>query len=77
MISEKITMKSCVGKLVKTDRDLQNGFARIPAGTKAKITGTSWAGFTILSEKCPHCGIQIYMSHVKRKDLTLIGGEEK
>lgn len=78
MISEKITMKSCVGKFAMLDRTLRNHAGEgIVAGTKVKIVSANSRGMTIKTDVCPHCGQFAVITHIKRCDLTLVGGEEK
>lgn len=45
------------GSLVRTKRDMQNGFVRIPAGTILAIDGPATSKKHLKGESCPHCGI--------------------
>lgn len=73
MISEKITMKSCVGKYATLDRDIKNGAgAGMGKGCRVKIIGSNNYGMTIRSEKCSCCQQFSEISRVQRRDLTLM-----
>lgn len=73
MISNKITMKSCVGKYAVTDICLTNKLGVIlEKGCKVKIVGASNKGMTIQTDVCPYCKQAFYITHVKRNYLTLL-----
>ena len=63
------------GRKVRTMRDLENGWGRIPAGTIATIT-KKHGGFSLMTEPCPHCGLRASISKVQYQDVFLlpIGG---
>lgn len=56
---------------VKLKRDMGNGNGRWPKGTKATVVSAG-GGLRIASDKCPHCGVSLYMSRVHPDDLEII-----
>lgn len=45
------------GRLVRTKRDMRNGYVGIPAGTILTIDGPATSKKHLTGESCPHCGI--------------------
>lgn len=78
MISEKITMKSCVGKYAILDRDIKNGAGYgMGKGCKVKIVSSNNFGMTIRTDKCQCCQQFSEISRVQRCDLTLLEDNQK
>lgn len=73
MISNKVTMKSCVGKYATLDRDIKNGAGHgMGKDCRVQIVASNNLGMVIRTEKCPCCQQFTEISHVQRCDLTLI-----
>ena len=53
-----------VGRKVKSLKSMSNGLYRFPAGMTFTIE-RKWAGFELLSDPCPHCGIQAFINRVE------------
>ena len=74
-IPKNIMRSECVGKEAMTDKNLVNGAGQcISAGSIVQIVGYG-RSFTVKSRPCPHCGLYLYVSNVRKDELTLI--EEK
>jgi len=67
---ERTREKEFIGKKVKSLVPFKNGLYRFPAGMTFTIQGKS-GGFSLLSDPCPHCGIQAYISKVKPHEVNL------
>lgn len=51
-------VREMVGVAVVTTRDLENGYMRIPAGTRGRITSASlWTKLRFRGEACTCCGV--------------------
>lgn len=59
------------GRIVRSTKELSNGWATLPKGTIFKVMG-KWNGLKILSQQCKCCGIRVHMSKVPYRDLELI-----
>lgn len=59
------------GRMVRTLRDLKNGWGVIPRGTIATIAGKQ-GGFSLQSEPCPCCGMRVSISKVPYTDVELL-----
>ncbi len=68
---ERMTKAQLRGRRARLTRDVQNGRGRIPAGAVVTIMG-KLGGLAIESEKCSHCGIQIFATHVSPDALELV-----
>lgn len=66
----KYTEKFFMDKKVRTLIQMQNGLMIIPEGTICTIT-RKFGGFNLKSEPCKHCGVQIRISRVHRRDVEL------
>jgi len=65
---EKTTEKEFIGRKVKSLIPMQNGMFKFPAGMTWTIHRKQ-AGFQLLSDRCPHCGIRAYISKVQPRDV--------
>lgn len=67
------------GRVVRTTRELKNGWVIIPAGAVAGITYQSPKGSTLTGNPCNCCGVRPIISHVGMDDIEFIepvaGGE--
>ncbi|MBB4861595.1 hypothetical protein HNP46_000406 [Pseudomonas nitritireducens] len=61
-----------VGRLVRTTKELRNGWGSIPAGTVATVTSQSPKGSFIEAEPCGCCGIKAFMSYLGVDDIEFI-----
>lgn len=60
---------------VESVRPIHTGAYEIPAGTKFKVRKKR-AGFGLLSEPCPHCGIKVRVYKVPPGSVRLIIPDE-
>jgi hypothetical protein len=59
-------------KIVRLDKDISNGAGNgISKGTKVEVVSVG-RGFTIKTEKCPHCGQFAYIRGVMRDEVTYV-----
>lgn len=74
MINKKYKGAELKGKKVKVDRDIRNGGGQgISVGSTVTIVNVvRGKGFTVKTEKCPHCGQYAYITGVSREILTLL-----
>jgi len=70
---ERLTERQVKGRRVRILRALTNGWMTIPAGTECCIT-RKFQGYSLTSDKCSHCGVQIHISRVKWYDVDLLPG---
>ena len=70
----KTTEKEFIGRKVKSIRALKNGLYRFPAGMVFTIQRKQ-GGFELLSDPCPHCGIQASVSKVEPQAVEFVGQE--
>ena len=71
MVPKSMKSKDMVGMEVKTTREIRNGAGIcIPKGAAVKIVGFGRC-FSIMTEKCPHCGLSAYVRGVTRDDVEL------
>lgn len=77
MISEKITMKSCVGRWAVVTERMYNGAGNVlEKGCKVKIIASNSGGMKVITETCPHCKQAAFITQVKRHQLTLLPEEK-
>lgn len=62
-ITEAEYRKTRVGARLVTVTKLENSLAIIPAGTPLTVDG-KWNGFTVLTDPCGSCGIQVKVRQV-------------
>lgn len=67
-IYEKTTEKELIGRKVVSLIPLRNGMMILPAGTIWTIHRKQ-AGFRLLSNPCPHCGIKAWITKVQPRDV--------
>lgn len=78
MIDKKFKCKDLIGKKCRPVRTVRNvaGYG-ITTGTICTIKDVVRGhGFTIQSDKCPHCGQFAHITRVNRQDLELVEGAE-
>lgn len=68
---ESRTEKQFLGKKVRSTRPLSNGHAKLPSGTVFTIE-RKFKGFSLRSEPCASCGVQIRITRVPERDVELI-----
>lgn len=73
---KKLTEKQLLGREVRTLIKMQNGYGVIPEGTICKIT-RKFQGYSLTTAKCGHCGMQIRISRVHRRDVQLLPRKEQ
>ncbi|TES99592.1 hypothetical protein [Burkholderia cepacia] len=56
---------------VRTKCEMANGYATIPAGALATVTGTG-NGLWLKIDPCPHCGISVNITRVHGSDVEPI-----
>jgi hypothetical protein len=66
-----------VGLKVKLNRTAQNGFAKLAEGTTGIVDTYSRMGITFLADKCEHCGVQVSISRMERRDFVILTPPEK
>ena len=75
MISDKQykqkTDQQWTGTTVKSYYEMSNGWCKIPAGTELKIT-RKYKGFSLISEPCSCCGVQVKISRVSPGSLAIV-----
>lgn len=74
MIDRKLNRKDLIGKTCRPVHTIQNRSGCIISDDtdcviKDVVRGH---GFTIQTDKCPHCGQSAYITHVKREDIKLV-----
>lgn len=74
MIDKKLRRDWLIGKKCRVTRDLKNGGGQgLSKGAVCTIKDVvRGSGFTIQTDKCPHCGQYAYVTHVSRSDLELM-----
>lgn len=74
MISKRIKGEDLVGRLCRPVHKIKNGAgAVVTEDTRCIIKAvTRGSGITILTEKCPYCGQQAYITRVSRDELELV-----
>lgn len=71
MIPQSMKSKDMVGMEVRTTREIRNGSGIcVPRGTVVKIIGFGRC-FSVITGKCPHCGLYTYISGITRDDVEL------
>lgn len=60
-----------VGARVKTLHTMENGYARIPEGSTATVTGVS-RGLYLTFDYCNCCGMGVKISRVRPEHLEII-----
>ena len=78
MIDRKYRGEDLIGKKCKPVRSIKNGGGDgITTDTICTIKDVVRGhGFTIQTDKCPHCGQYAYITRVNRQDLRLFEGNE-
>lgn len=78
MIDRKYRGEDLIGKKCRPVRSIRNGGGDgITTDTVCTIKDVVRGhGFTIQTDKCPHCGQFAYIARVNRNDLKLIEGAE-
>lgn len=66
------TEQQFIGRKVKSLRPMSNGRYRFPAGMTFTIK-RKYGGFELLSDPCPHCGIQAFINRVKPDAVDFAG----
>lgn len=61
---ERTTQAQFIGRKVKSLCPMSNGLYRLPAGMTFTIK-KKHGGFDLLSDPCPHCGIQAVIAKVE------------
>ena len=76
MIDKKLNGERLVGRLCRPVREIRNGAGMIVTrDTVCEIWSvTPGSGFSIVTEKCPCCGMKAYITHVKRHEIELVDG---
>lgn len=64
----RTTEGSFKDRKVKNTRPLRNGLYAFPCGITWTIQRKQ-GGFSLFSDKCPHCGIQAWISKVQPGDV--------
>lgn len=74
MIGQKYSGKDLIGRKCRPMRNIRNGGGQgITPETVCTIVSVARGhGFTIQTEKCPHCGQYAWITRVNRNDLELI-----
>ena len=67
----KMTEVELKGRRVKVLALIENGITSIPAGTILTIKAKR-SGFQLAGERCPHCGIQPFISRVEPRFVELL-----
>lgn len=70
----KTTESQFVGRKVKSLRSMSNGLYRFPVGMTFTIR-RKYGGFELLSDPCPHCGIQAVINKVEPQAVNFTGQE--
>ena len=78
MIDRKYRREDLIGKKCQPIRSIKNGGGDgITTDTICTIKDVVRGhGFTIQTDKCPHCGQYAYITRVNRQDLRLFEGNE-
>ena len=78
MIDRKYRREDLIGKKCRPIRSIKNGGGDgITTDTICTIKDVVRGhGFTIQTDKCPHCGQYAYITRVNRQDLRLFEGNE-
>ena len=71
---KKTTAIKFIGRKVKSLRSMSNGLYRFPAGMTFTIKRKQ-GGFELLSDPCPHCGIQAFINKVEPQAVDFTGQE--
>lgn len=71
---DKTTEKEFIGRKVVSLIRMKNGMMNIPAGVTWTIQRKQ-AGFELMSDPCPHCGIRVYISKVQPRDVEFTDQE--
>lgn len=71
----EIKMGALRGRQVRTRRDMQNAYTKVPAGTIVRAAGSWRSGVNIETPKCEHCGVSVFIGKVHRDDLELVPDE--
>ena len=78
MVDRKYRRDDLIGKKCRPVRPIHNGKGEgITTDTVCTIKDVVRGhGFTIQTDKCPHCGQFSYITRVKRQDLELVEGSK-
>lgn len=61
-----------IGLRVKLKRAAENGLARLEAGTTGIVDGYPHAGIRFAADKCEHCGVQVFITRMRRYDFEIL-----
>ena len=77
MIDPRLKGSDLIGRKCRPVRSIRNGSGQgITSDTICTIAAVVRGhGFTIQTEKCPHCGQYAYITRVARNDLELLVAE--
>ncbi|MDH4179096.1 MAG: hypothetical protein OEV33_01185 [Armatimonadota bacterium] len=65
-----------IGVTVETLRELSNGYAKIPAGTRCTVRD-NYGGLRLETPKCGRCGIRLYMTRVAESDVVIVDDQRE
>lgn len=65
-----------IGMTCETAMPIKNRITSLPAGARVKIVGW-YRGAEISTERCPACGVSVYITRVPERDLIPIAMPEK
>jgi len=65
-----------VGRQVRLVRELTNGYASLPVGTRAKVDSHNPRGSNLKSEPCEVCGVRVLISRVAPDDIEFVERED-
>ena len=61
-----------VGRLIRTTREMSNGFVTIPAGKTGVVESHSPRGSTLIFDACECCKMQAHISRIQASDIEFI-----
>lgn len=64
-----------VGRQVRTLRELRNGNENIRVGTVLTVKENR-GGLHLVSERCPHCGVSVYIRGVPEWHVQLLAAPD-
>lgn len=67
----KIPARDWRGQQLLTAGVLANAYGRIPAGTRVTVLDKR-QGFRVLTEPCPHCGVQLEFAKCPYQDFEYL-----
>lgn len=74
MINRRIKGADLIGKRCRPVHSIKNGAGNVVTKDTVCIIKavTPGSGFAIITEKCPCCGQQSYITRIKREELELV-----